>query len=294
MPHILKNKNLEIHIDLPDENYNFSRFDWTGKIVKVKFQNTSITSIERTDSSDENQIGKGFYNEFGIETPLNFKETLIGDWFHKIGIGLLKKEDNSYDFMKKYEVKPAEFKINMSSNKITIICTSKIYNGYGYILKKEITLYESSFIVKYWLQNTGNKPIVTEEYNHNFMAINNELIGNDYILKFPFALKPELFGENVNAEHKVDILENEFRFNGIPNEPFFFSNLSGNTMVNATWELINLKNHIGISETGSFQTKKINLWGWKHVVSPELFFNINLQPNKSVSWSRTYRVFKTE
>ena len=39
MAHILKNKNLEIHIDLPGENYNLSRFDWTGKIVKVKFQN---------------------------------------------------------------------------------------------------------------------------------------------------------------------------------------------------------------------------------------------------------------
>ena len=35
MSHILKNKNLEIQIDLPAENYNFSRFDWTGNIVSV-------------------------------------------------------------------------------------------------------------------------------------------------------------------------------------------------------------------------------------------------------------------
>ena len=36
MAHILKNENLELHIDTPFENYNFSRFDWTGKIIKVK------------------------------------------------------------------------------------------------------------------------------------------------------------------------------------------------------------------------------------------------------------------
>jgi hypothetical protein len=292
MPHILKNKNLEIHIDFPEENYNFSRFDWTGKIVKVKFKNTNITSIERTNSTNENHIGKGFYNEFGIETPLNYQETLVGDWFHKIGVGLLKKTDDAYDFLKNYEVKPAEFEINSTSKDISIICTSKIYNGYGYILKKEITLFESSFEIKYWLQNIGNKSIVTNEYNHNFMAINNEFIDMDYILKFPFHLKPQLFSEKVNVENAVDIQLNEFRFNRTPIEPFFFSNLSTDTIVNASWELINLKKHIGISETGSFQTNKINFWGWKHVISPELFFNINLQPNETVAWSRTYKIFR--
>ena len=49
MPHKLKNKNFEILIDLPNENYNFTRFDWTGKIVKVKFQNILISCNERTD-----------------------------------------------------------------------------------------------------------------------------------------------------------------------------------------------------------------------------------------------------
>jgi len=44
--------------------------------------------------------------------------------------------------------------------------------------------------------------------------------------------------------------------------------------VAAFWELINTKNKIGISETGSFNTTRVNLWGWKHVISPELFYDI--------------------
>ena len=83
MAHILKNKNLEIQIDFPLENYNFSRFDWTGKIVEVKFQNIQLSGVERTDCQNENHFGQGFYNEFGIDTALGFEETDIGGWFIK-------------------------------------------------------------------------------------------------------------------------------------------------------------------------------------------------------------------
>ena len=294
MAHILKNKNLEIHIDLPVENYNLSRFDWTGKIVKVKFQNIYLSGVERTDCEEGQYCGKGFYNEFGIDAPLGYDETNIGGWFHKIGIGLLKKDDNQYIFNKDYEVKPSEFKIFAESNKILINCKSQAINGYSYLLKKEIELFETSFIIKYYLQNTGEKDIITNEYNHNFVAINKDLPGNNYILKFPFQLKPELFGETVNPEQKVVFGQKEIKFNRPPKEQFFFSNLTGGENVDAGWELMNIKSKIGISETGSFQTNKVNLWGWEHVISPELFFNIFIKSGQSIEWYRTYNVYKVE
>ncbi|NNL02194.1 MAG: hypothetical protein HKP39_07950, partial [Eudoraea sp.] len=177
MTHILKNKNLEIKIDLPLENYNFSRFDWTGKIVNVKFHNIQLSTSERTDGQNGNSFGKGFYNEFGIDTALGFEDTEIGGWFHKIGVGLLRKEDSQYLFSKNYEIKPAEFKINAESDRVLIRCKSEVSNGYAYLLQKEIQLAESGFILKYYLENTGEKDISTDEYVHNFTAINNDLIG---------------------------------------------------------------------------------------------------------------------
>jgi len=292
MAHILKNKNLEIQIDTPSENYNFSRFDWTGKIVEVKFQNIQLSSIESTDCENESHFGKGFYNEFGIDTALGFDEAEIGGWFHKIGVGLLKKVDTQYLFSKAYEIKPAEFKIIAESNRVLISCTSKAINGYSYVLRKEIELHEHGFTINYYLKNTGEKDIITDEYVHNFTAIDRDLIGDNYILNFPFQLKPELFGDTVNPEQKVVIGQNEINFNGSPKEQFFFSNLAGGERVDAEWKLINLESNIGISETGSFQTNKVNLWGWKHVISPELFFNISVKPGQSTEWSRNYKVFK--
>ncbi len=291
MPHLLKNKNLEIHIDLPDEQYNFSRFDWTGKIAAVKFQNSPLTIAERTDVVNDAVFGKGFYNEFGMDAALGFEEAVIGEWFHKIGVGLLKKEDDQYIFTKKYEIKPAEFKITTSPNKFIINCTSATVNGYAYVLKKEIALQESGFTINYALENTGEKDIRTDEYVHNFMAINKALIGSDYVLKFPFQIKPEHFGQTVNLEQKVVLGPNEIGFKGRPNEQFFFTNLSGGEQVNAAWELLHHKHKIGISETANFKTNKVNLWGWKHVISPELFIPIFIRPVESTEWSRTFKVF---
>jgi hypothetical protein len=257
----------------------------------VKFQNNYVSGVERSDCTDTQNYGKGFYNEFGIDTPLGFEEAAIGGWFHKIGVGILKKDAHHYFFHKDYEVKPAEFKISTEPNKILINCISNACNGYSYLLRKEIELCESSFIIKYHLQNTGDKDIITDEYNHNFLAINKDFIGSNYILKFPFPLNPELFGETVNPEGKVAIGKKEIEFNGTPNEQFFFSNLTGGENVDAGWELTNSKSKIGIRETGNFQTTKINLWGWKHVISPELFFNIFIKPGQSIGWSRAYKLF---
>lgn len=292
MSQILRNKNLEIQIDLPFENYGLSRFDWTGKIVRVKFQGIELAGIERTDIKDENLLGKGFYNEFGIDTALGFQEAEIGGWFHKIGVGLCKKDNAPYHFSKRYEIKPAVFQTFAEGDRMTIICTSENVNGYAYLLKKEIELQESGFSIKYLLENTGEKDILTDEYVHNFLAVNKNLIGSNYILYFPFSLKKALFKEAINPELKVEISNLSITFNGTPEKDFFFSNLTGGEIVRAEWELRHLVSEIGIRETGNFQSDKVNLWGWKHVVCPELFYKIYLKPGKSVEWVRKYEFFR--
>ena len=292
MTYILKNKNLEIQIDLPLANYMSSRFDWTGKIVSVTYKNISISGTEKMNVDDDYKYGKGFYNEFGIDGAVGYDETRQGEWFHKIGVGLLKKDGGEYLFSRNYEIKPAVFEVTAKPDKIIICCKSQKVNGYSYVLTKEIELAETGFIINYHLKNTGEKTIQTNEYVHNFLAVNKELTGSDYKLKFPFQIKPALFEGNVNPEKKVDIGQKEVTFNGTPDEQFFFGNLSGKETVDASWELINTENKIGIKETGSFKTAKVNLWGWKHVISPELFFNIHAEPGKDVEWSRTYTVFE--
>ena len=292
MTHIIKNNTLEVAIDFPLENYKGSRFDWSGKISSIRFENLPLTTIEDTGSKDVDFLGKGLYNEFGITSPVGFEETPVGGWFHKIGVGLLKKEHKDYLFHRNHLIKPASFDVNYENDKIKIICKSELINGYSYVLKKEITVSKNSFTIDYSLHNTGEKRIITDEYVHNFMAINNALIGEDYTLKFPFPINPSLFDETVNSENKVEIGLDTITFNKTPEQQFYFGNLTGGKELKAEWKLTNLKANVGIKETGSFKTEKINVWGWRHVISPELFFKISVDPKKTIKWSRKFEVFK--
>jgi hypothetical protein len=292
MAHILKSNSLKVAIDLPLENYKGSRFDWSGKISSIRFKDLPLTTIEDAGSKDVNFLGKGLYNEFGITNPVGYNETPKGGWFHKIGVGLLKKEHKQYLFHRKHVIRPAHFDITYEDRKIIIICKSELVNGYSYILKKEISISENSFTINYFLHNTGEKKIITDEYVHNFMAINNALIGEDYKLNFPFPINSSLFDETVNSENKVEIGLDNVTFNKTPEKQFFFSNLTGGKELQAEWILTNLKANVGIKEFGSFKTDKINLWGWKHVISPELFFKISVDPKETVEWSRKFDVFK--
>jgi hypothetical protein len=209
MPFTLKNETLEIEIDAPEENYNFSRFDWTGKIISVKLKDIQISGFEKTTLENENSFGKGFYNEFGIDAALGFEGVKVGEWFHKIGVGLLKKEDENYSFSKAYQIKPADFKAIAEEHRIRMSCKSESVNGFSYLLKKEIELQESGFTIHYYLKNTGEKDIRTNEYAHNFTSINNDSIGDGYVLNFPFELKEQQFDESLNPEGKVSVGENK-------------------------------------------------------------------------------------
>ncbi|WP_411896136.1 hypothetical protein [Winogradskyella sp. A2] len=292
MTYILKNKTIELHIDNPLENYNFSRFDWTGKIKTVKYKGLLVTGDEKTDPMEIPHFGRGFYNEFGIDSPIGYQNLKQDDWFHKIGVGLLKKEESEYFFMKKYEIQPANFEVNVDSENIHCTCESKLHNGYSYLLEKEIRLSGNGFIIKYYLKNTGKKTIITNEYVHNFMSINKALISEDYKLILNFNMNPQLFRDTVNPDLVVTFEDNKINFKSKPKSDFFFSNLSGGKLVDAQWKLENLKNNIGISEKGDFKTNTINLWGTGHVISPELFIDINLKAGASKSWTRTYTIYE--
>jgi hypothetical protein len=291
VPHQLKNDRVELLIQLPHEHYELARFDWTGKIVSVKYRGQYVTGTELADSTADTPCGRGFYNEFGLNEPIGYAEIAEGDWFHKIGIGLLQKTAGPYDFSKPYAIRPADFEIEATTDHLLVSCRATAHRGYTYLLTKTVVLQNDGFVIRYQLENTGEQTIRTKEYVHNFLTIAGDPVGNYYRLKFPFDLQPKQFREDINPEALVHFGAQDVYFRGQPTQPFFFSNLSGGSAVDAHWELENHHAKIGISETGDFKTQSVNLWGWGHVLSPELFIDIHVVPGQTQIWSRSYRVY---
>lgn len=288
MPHTLFNDILQLTIDLPHENYQVPRFDQTGKITGVKYKDLCLTTTERPGGESEHFYGKGLYNEFGIDQALGFEEIDKGEWFHKIGVGLLQKGSNEYRFAHHYPFKPAHFTVSPGKDQVDLQCVGEKRNGYAYILTKKIGLVERGFNIRYELKNTGDKEIRTTEYVHNFMGLPNEVVGPEYLLQLPFQIKQSSFHESVNPTDSVLLTGSEVNFRERISKPFFFSHLNGNSAVKGSWRLVHQKKKISISEHCDFMTKKVNLWGWQHVISPELFKDIVLLPGQSDSWTRTF------
>jgi hypothetical protein len=290
----LKSKQLEVKISEPLEGYQSSRFDWTGKVSEIFFKGVPITTNEAPNCTDPLQNGAGLYNEFSMHNALGFDDTEIGSWFHKIGVGLLKKHDYEYDFSKVYEIQPAKFDMLVEVDRVHLECISPNVNGYSYHLQKEIIVEDDQLIINYSLENTGQKEIHTEEYVHNFFCINHALIDSNYELKLPFQIKRPPSCKTINPNNILDFKNDEIKFTISTEHQFFADYLNGNNIVHAGWELINRDTKIGVSETASFKTSKVNLWGWKHVISPELFHSIHLKPTQIEEWTRTYHFFTLE
>ena len=294
MPHILQNDDLSITIDLPHEGYKFSRFDWTGKIREVRYHDISITTSELSLGQISSIHGAGLYNEFDIGGPQGFASVPIGSHFNKIGIGSLLKTGENYDFLHAYEVTPSTFDYKLYKDKLIISCVTKEVAGVSYRLQKTIELINNELRLTNELHNRSSNTLSTIEYGHNFLAIDNQDMGSAYELIFPFQIDINQCEEIVNPDQAVVINEQGVSFNSPPTQPFFFSKLSASRSVPASWHLIHRPSGVNVTEMGSFNAHKINLWGTRHVISPELFHRVDIAPGAQSHWTRTYRFWMSE
>lgn len=289
----LKNEYLCLDIQKPGESYRGSRFDWTGQIIQITFLNKhTFCTTETLNEQMIDKQGRGLYNEFGIDQPIGYDDCPVEGKFPKIGVGYLtKKTKEPYDFFYNYYITPYFFPYSVENTKAQFFCEVEKSQEYAYQLDKRIELDKNTFTIYYSLSNCGKKVIRTNEYVHNFLSINGKQINANYKLFFPFAIMEKKFGQVVNPKNVVQIGNDFITWNSTPEKQFFFSNINTAYNGKGKWKLIHLQDKVGIQESTDFDAQKINLWGAAHVVSPEIFFQVNVVPGESISWSRTYTVF---
>ncbi len=280
---VLSNERLSVEISYPGEKYNGSRFDWCGLITQVTLDGKHTFCVKESLEPGKGSGGCGLCGEFGIREPVGFDETPVGEYFPKIGVGLLKRPDTEpYDFFRKYEVKPVDFNVISDNTSADLSAVMPVHNGYGYIYKKSISLSQNKLKITYILENTGEKKISTTEYCHNFIGIDNNSIGSNYSLKLPCDIHPEgVSGEIIVKDKEISWPDS---FSGEFYSQFKDFDCSGNS----TWELYDSKSGVSVKETDDFIPQKFALWGSKHVASPEAFANIDIEPGEKQTWLREY------
>ena len=291
---VLENSMLRLTIEEPGLVYKNSRFDWTGNISQILFENKfTFCSAETTKEFDSKRHGQGLYNEFGIVKPIGYDDCAVGEKFPKIGVGLLtKKRNDAYSFLTAYEIDPFDIQIEKGEECIKYTVFPIDCRGYGTKLIKKIELSGNSFTIDYELENTGTQKIQTNEYCHNFIAINRSNIDEHYTLKVPCEIiKPSSMIEAVNPENAVILNTNSVNFNFTPERDFFYSPLTEFHSAHGEWEITHDSMGVGMKENTNFIPEIMNVWGCKHVISPELFIKIDLEPGQKLKWRRNYKFY---
>ncbi|MDF2987161.1 MAG: hypothetical protein K0R50_2671 [Eubacterium sp.] len=283
----LKNERLEVQISQPGMFYTGSRFDWAGFVTRVTLDCKHTFCVPESLVPGMGSGGQGFCGEFGIDEPVGYEDAAPGNYFPKIGVGLLKKPDSEpYNFYREYSVTPLDFSVIATAENVKFHTKAANNNGYSYEYVKEIGLDGNFLTIRYMLKNTSSEKIVTNEYCHNFIGIDNEIITEDYKLKLP---------NEINAEKVVgdlNIKDNTITWPGTGVKREFYCIAA--EYVNApefSWELYNTNAGVGVREIDDFKAVKFALWGSSHVVSPETFIKLELDPGQPKVWSRKYEFY---
>jgi len=278
---------LDVDIARPENLFSMARFDHTGFITQVTFDSVHTFCTAEAFRENEGTGGIGLCNEFGLFDPIGYDTAALGEYFPKVGAGLLRKPDiNKYSHFYKYDVLPFTIETEYNKNKVTFTVQPMDCRGYAVRQEKIITVTGNILKIEYYLDNVGELPVLTTEYCHNFISFDYRNLGPEYHLRLYFDIENEVFTHNLKRNGNVLSWHKE------PNEQFYcrFENIAFAEGVQ--WELFNEVSQTGVVESSGFRPSMAALWGDRHVVSPEVFVKICINPSKSQSWYRQFEFFK--
>jgi hypothetical protein len=283
----LHSDRLEVEIAQPGSAYAGTRFDWSGFITQVTLDGSHTFCVPEDYTPGKGTGGIGLCNEFGIDMPVGFSDTQPGDCFPKLGIGLLTRLDKpDYSFWYPHQVaRPFPIQVESGPDSATFTVQPIDCRGYAARLVKTLSVSANHLIIQYTLENTGSRPIQTNEYVHNFVGVNIQNIGPDYILRFPQAVELE------STSLMTAILlpeDNKLTLRSVPQTPFYCRLTGLLPSDQPQWTLVHTPSGLTMSERVDFSPSRIAVWGTTHVISVEVFYDINLQPGESTRWQRQY------
>ena len=296
---------------LPDAKagfYRSTRFDWSGVISSLEFgghnyygpwftkQDSAVRDFIYKDadivvSAESGSMGPA--DEF--QTPLGYDAAAPGGTFVKIGVGVLRKADNSaYSAFKKYElVDPGKWSVRKGADFVEFIQElTDPATGYGYVYRKTLRLMSGKpeMTIEHSLTNTGRVAIASKLYNHNFLVLDQNATGPDYVITMPYAVTtrqpPNKDMAQVRGNQIVYLKTlQDHDTVAMPVEGF------GGDAKDYDIRVENRKAGAGMRVVGDRPLASVALWSIRSVLAIEPFINIAVEPGKEMAWKYTYSYY---
>ena len=281
---------------LPDKDdgfYRSTRFDWSGVIYKLEYKGHDYFGQWFDDYDPEKHDAIcGPVDEFGV---VGYEGTKVGNSFLKIGVGMLKKHvEEPYNSFTYYNIENSgKRSYHKTRNTIEFKHMLTDSSGYAYEYTKTIKLTDGKpeLVVSHYLKNTGILKIETTVYNHNFFMIDQQKIGPEMIIRFPF----KLIGDGLGIGEFAELEGNEIKFLK-PLEKadkVFVRNLKGfnETVDDHSFSIENHRTGAGVNLKADKPLEHLVFWSCNTTSCPEPYIKIKLAPMDEFSWENTYEFY---
>ena len=309
----ISNGQIRATLNLPDAQkgyYRGTRFDWSGVIAHLEYAghtyfepfyekfDPNVRDVDLKNGVIAGPISatSGPVEEFGGAdgaTP-GYAEAKPGGTFIKIGIGVLRKPDDSkYDHYYRYEIADSgRWTVKKAPGWVQF--TQEVNDhasGYGYLYRKTVRLVKGKpeMVLEHVLKNTGSKTIEGNVYNHNFFVIDHQPTGPDFAINFQFQISGTREMGNLAQVHGNQInylktLENgetaATQINGF-----------GDTAKDYDISVENRKTGAGVHITGDKPLARVFLWSVKTTLCPEVYVNLQIKPGQESKWNARYQFY---
>ncbi len=304
------NGPIRAKIYLPDAKagyYRGTRFDWSGVVYSLRTQGHEFYGpwFHRTDPNVHDFVYDGPdivagpcsaitgpVDEFG---QAGWEQAKAGGTFLKIGVGVLRKPaEGKYDAFRLYEIGNAG-KWTVTPRRESVEFLQSVLDpssGYGYEYRKNVRLAagKPQMVLEYRLKNTGTRAIRTHVYNHNFLVLDGQPTGPDFVITVPFPIQtqrpPDARLAEVNANRIAYVKKLEGRdVVSTPVEGFSQSAKDHDIRIE------NAALGAGMRIRADRPLSRESLWSIRTVIAMEPFLAVEVEPGKEFTWTTTYEYY---
>ncbi len=293
----ISNEHVDMKLYLPDAEHGYyraTRFDWSGIIYSLQAGGHQyVGEWKKSHDPLVHEDLTGPAESYGDPGP-GFDEAEIGGEFIRIGVGALEKSDAEYIWNKTYKiVDHGLWQVNQGKDWIEFKHTLQRESGWAYVYTKRIELMkdEPGFSIIHTLKNKGDKAIHTNQFNHNFFVMDQEVTGPDFSLEFPFNLSSEEYDKDL-----VELEQNKLLIKKELSEGSIYLHLDGfgETAADNQVKIVNQKTGAGVQISVDKPLQKVVFWAIATTLCPEPYIQLDVAPGEKETWTSEYKLFSTE
>ncbi len=307
----IKNGILTASVYIPDRVRGFycgTRFDWSGVFSSLQFEHhefygkwfqRAVPNVHDFQFDGPEIVAgaasaiTGPVEEFTTNnSALGFDEAKPGQNFVKIGVGVLLKSDTApYDSFRAYKIvdygKRAT-KASASSVEFTQEINDKS-SGYGYLYRKTVKLTpgKPEMVLTHSLRNIGAKTISTRVYDHNFLILDHQPTGPDFMIYATYPVKPIA----PPVAGVMEVKANQVRYlKTLDGDEDLIMDMSGfgSAADSYDFRIENRQVGVGVRFTGDRPLIKATIWSIRTAIGLEPQIEMDIKPGEEFEWTITY------